>query len=156
MPPTFTSATGVELYVADGIKGSNPCQLELLFTAEDIKSRIKQTYWQDSLYVLGALGKLVALILQTNNLTGGIPASLGNISSLGIFSVAYNNLVGSIPHELGRLKSLTFLAIGPNNLFGTIPFPLYNMSSMSTFSIAFNQINGTLPSNIGLMLPNLK
>ncbi|GMN59726.1 hypothetical protein TIFTF001_028807 [Ficus carica] len=105
---------------------------------------------------LGSLMKLVGLELGINNLTGVIPASFGNISSLRYFLVEENKLMGTIPHELGRLKRLTVFNVDLNNLSGEIPLSLYNMSSMRSFSVIVNHFKGTLPPNIGCTLPNLQ
>ena len=100
--------------------------------------------------------KLKLLQLEVNNLVGGIPPSLGNLSSLTKFGVAYNNLEGNILDAIGQLNGLVLITISFNKLLGTIPSSLYNVSSLQTFSVSFNHLNGTLPANIGLNLPNLQ
>lgn len=100
--------------------------------------------------------KLEVLHIGKNNLTGGIPASLGNLSSIRQLSLAYNNLVENVPDEIGRLKNLSYFTLGPNNLSGMLPLFLFNISSMSTLSLTDNQFHGILPPNIGLTLPNLQ
>ena len=100
--------------------------------------------------------KLERLFISINNLTGGIPPSFGNLSSLKYFIAMYNNLVGNILDVVGQLKSLRLFAIGINKLSGIIPSFLYNVSFLQILSVPDSQLNGTLPLNIGLNLPNLQ
>ncbi|XP_062095201.1 probable LRR receptor-like serine/threonine-protein kinase At3g47570 [Humulus lupulus] len=105
---------------------------------------------------LGSLTKLFRINLQTNNLTGEIPPTLANISSLEEFNVIDNTLVGTVPKEFGKLEMLKVFAVGSNDLSGMIPPSLYNISSLISFSTTDNQFKGTLPPHVGLQLPNLE
>ncbi|KAF3434957.1 hypothetical protein FNV43_RR22044 [Rhamnella rubrinervis] len=99
----------------------------------------------------------IPMEVGANRLTGAIPPTIGNLSSLEAFQVAFNNLEGHIPEEIERLKSLSFFNIAANSLSGTIPSSLYNMSSITGISMANNyRLRGTLPENIGITLPNLQ
>ena len=96
-----------------------------------------------------------ALGLAKNNLTGKIPASLGNLSSLSLLSVGENNLVGSIPEELGK-TSINFIQLCMNRLTGTIPSSLYNLSNMRHFGLSSNQLEGSLSQEICVAFPHLR
>nr|XP_020181382.2 receptor-like protein 14 [Aegilops tauschii subsp. strangulata] len=50
------------------------------------------------------MGEIESLDLSHNELSGPIPWQLTQLSSLGVFSVAYNNLSGCIPNS-GQLSS---------------------------------------------------
>nr|XP_011462109.1 PREDICTED: putative receptor-like protein kinase At3g47110 [Fragaria vesca subsp. vesca] len=93
---------------------------------------------------------------KLNNLTGEIPPSLGNLSSLTELGASTNNLVGSIPSSLGQLKMLTFFSLDVNNLSGTIPPSIYNLSAIVAFSVAGNQIQGSIPSHLSTAFPHLE
>ncbi|XP_077230320.1 uncharacterized protein LOC143863513 isoform X2 [Tasmannia lanceolata] len=99
---------------------------------------------------------LAFLNLLHNNLTGNIPSSLGNLSSLIVLDLTLNSLEGNIPHELGRLSVLKSLELGLNKLSGMIPPPLYNLSSLVNLVLVGNQLHGSLSPNLGLSLANLK
>ncbi|GJV09538.1 leucine-rich repeat protein [Tanacetum coccineum] len=101
------------------------------------------------------ISKLSFLAIDDNNLTGVIPPSLGNITTMEVFSIVYNPLGGSIPDTLGRWKSLRELAFGDCYLNGTIPRSIFNLSLLTSFSVPGNQLTGSLPLEIGTMLPNL-
>jgi hypothetical protein len=49
--------------------------------------------------------------LYENNLTGPIPPSFGNLTSLLELKLHRNSLSGSIPASLGNIKSLQFLYV---------------------------------------------
>ena len=79
---------------------------------------------------LGNLSSLVGLALNNNQLSGSIPAELGNPSSFGYLDLSYNQLSGSIPAELGNLSNLQLLELHSNQLGGPIPTDLGNLSNM--------------------------
>ncbi|XP_039144088.1 receptor kinase-like protein Xa21 [Dioscorea cayenensis subsp. rotundata] len=105
---------------------------------------------------LGSTPKLELLALDNNNLTGVIPPSFGNLSTLMLFSCMYNNLQGSIPKELGKLPKLEFFQASANTLTGTIPQEIFNLSLMFYFSVGENKLHGILPQELGIKLPKLQ
>ena len=58
-------------------------------------------------------GRVTEVILFRNQLTGGIPAELGNLSNLTGLVLATNQLTGEIPADLGNLSNLTGLTLPP-------------------------------------------
>ncbi len=70
------------------------------------------------------------LYLDTNQLSGSIPAELGNLSNLKWLYLHTNQLSGSIPPELGNLSSLTFMRLYSNQLSGSIPAELEDLSAL--------------------------
>ncbi|CDP21451.1 unnamed protein product [Coffea canephora] len=103
-----------------------------------------------------SLRNLESLSIHFNNLTGIIPPSMGNFTSLSVLSAADNHLEGKIPEVLGQLKTLIGLGLGGNRLNGNIPVSVYNLSQLEVLSLSANQLHGTLPSALGLMLPRLE
>lgn len=65
--------------------------------------------------------KLSVLALQSNQLTGAIPASLGDLGMLVRLDLSFNRLFGSIPRRLADVVSLEVLDIRNNTLSGKIP-----------------------------------
>ena len=94
-------------------------------------------------------GRVTELSLYDNQLSGTIPAELGNLSSLTGLNLGYNQLSGTIPSELGNLSSLTGLYLYDNQLSGTIPSELGNLSSLTGLNLGSNQLSGTIPSELG-------
>ena len=69
-------------------------------------------------------GRVIALVLSTNNLSGEIPAELGSLSNLQSLWLNHNGLSGEIPAELGSLSYLKWLRLGGNSLSGCVPSSL--------------------------------
>ena len=65
---------------------------------------------------LGRHSKLTRLNISYNELTGSIPAQIGNLTQLTFFSASSNQLAGSLPTALGNLTRLTTLDLSNNKL----------------------------------------
>ena len=94
-------------------------------------------------------GRVLKLGLDSNNLSGSIPAELGNLTSLEDLSLDDNNLSGPIPAELGNLTSLENLHIPRNNLSGSIPAELGNLTSLENLWLEYNNLSGPIPAELG-------
>ena len=98
---------------------------------------------------LDADGRVVALSLVANNLTGLIPPELGGLSNLARLDLRANNLAGPIPAELGSLSGLTTLELGSNDLTGPIPPGLGGLSYLVVLDLASNDLSGAIPPELG-------
>ena len=93
--------------------------------------------------------ELIYLGLRSQGLTGTIPASLGNLTSLRSLNLFGNwPLAGTIPPELGQLTNLTYLNLGNNAITGTIPPELSQLINLKTFSLAPNRLTGKIPPEL--------
>ncbi|CAN0127637.1 unnamed protein product [Scytosiphon promiscuus] len=99
--------------------------------------------------VLGNLGAMEVLSLGGNGLTGEIPASLGQLGNLQLLHLQDNKLSGTIPPELGELVALTVLNLGRNKLSGSIPPELGNLRALEELNLANNQLSGPIPAQLG-------
>ena len=76
----------------------------------------------------GSPSRVTSLILddhhlpEDNQLTGRLPAELGQLSALRNLGFGYQRLTGEIPVELGELTQLRNLAVDGNQLTGEIPW----------------------------------
>ncbi|XP_074561880.1 uncharacterized protein LOC141818251, partial [Curcuma longa] len=93
--------------------------------------------------------------LSYNNISGGIPLSMGNFSSLLYLDVSYNGLFGGIPDAFGKLTSLLLLDLSSNEFYGCIPYVLGNLVNLEELYISDNNISCQIPGNIG-KLHNLR
>ncbi|XP_070012335.1 probable LRR receptor-like serine/threonine-protein kinase At3g47570 [Nicotiana sylvestris] len=129
---------------------------------------------------IGNLVNLVVLFMEENQITGSLPISIFNISSLQTLGLWRNNLNGSlsqeignstkmqvidleenmftgeIPKEISNLVELEEFLIDSNNFSGSLAMEIFNISSLRLVGLSFNNLSGTLPSNIGSILPNIE
>ena len=87
--------------------------------------------------------------LGNNELSGPIPAELGNLDSLRRLRLSYNQLSGPLPPELGNLRSLAYLSLASNELTGPLPPELANLSAIEFLSVSRNNLTGTIPAELG-------
>ena len=101
--------------------------------------------------VLANLSSLSALNLRSNELTGSIPSELGSLIYLESMFLDGNELTGSIPPELGALSRVVYLFLGDNELAGSLPATLGNLSSIEHLSLSANDLTGLIPLEWGDM-----
>ncbi|KAI3853518.1 hypothetical protein MKX03_017249 [Papaver bracteatum] len=85
-----------------------------------------------------------------NRLSGTVPSSLYNISSLEEFSLMNNQLQGTIPFDIGfTLPNLIYFSVSGNNFTGNIPSSLSNMSRLEMLQLQINNLVGSIPYTLG-------
>ncbi|MBS1601953.1 MAG: hypothetical protein JST42_04745, partial [Bacteroidetes bacterium] len=90
-------------------------------------------------------GSVSALDLANNNLTGVLPPSIGNLSSIQNLALTYNQLGGGLPASIGNLSNLVFLELS-NNQISAVPDQLCTrMSRLTTLGLNRNQLTGSIP-----------
>ncbi|MBO0931562.1 leucine-rich repeat domain-containing protein [Fibrella aquatilis] len=99
-----------------------------------------------SLSVLSGLEQL--LINNNPQLVGGLPTSIGALTSLTLLDASANGLTGPIPASVGSLTKLTSLSLGFNQLSGRIPSGLGNLSALQRLNVASNKLTGCLPVSL--------
>lgn len=97
---------------------------------------------------IGDLSNLTSLYLISNQLTGNIPSALGNLTKLDTLSLGGNGLNGDIPFSLGNLINLTFLNLRINKLSGNIPFSLANLKKLTVLDLKNNSLEGPIPDSL--------
>ncbi|MES2429488.1 MAG: hypothetical protein V4556_01050 [Bacteroidota bacterium] len=100
-------------------------------------------------------GRVSEIYLDDNNLTGPIPASIGDLTGLNNLWLSYNNLTGSIPESITNLTDLKTLDLYNNKLTGVIPDSIDMLKMLTHLILGKNQLNGSIPSSLG-NLNNLK
>ncbi|KAJ9168441.1 hypothetical protein P3X46_019965 [Hevea brasiliensis] len=92
--------------------------------------------------------KLKQLNISDNRLSGPLPASIGNFSSLQILLLSGNQFAGEIPPEIGRLKNVLTLDMSRNNFSGNIPHEIGNCQMLTSLDLSQNQLSGPIPTQI--------
>ncbi|XP_058080660.1 uncharacterized protein At4g06744-like [Magnolia sinica] len=86
------------------------------------------------------------LTLANNQLTGGIPRSIGNLSNTLVEVLLLNNqLSGCLPYEIGLLERATVFDVGNNWLTGPLPCSLGCLKSVEQLNFAGNYLYGHIP-----------
>lgn len=90
------------------------------------------------------------LALQSNpSLSGELPSSLGEVSTLRVLSLSQNSLQGNIPSQIGGLRCLEQLDLSYNNFSGQIPKGIGGLKSLGILDLSWNGIEGYLPHSLG-------
>ncbi|CBI20586.3 unnamed protein product, partial [Vitis vinifera] len=99
---------------------------------------------------LYARGALLGVVASNNNLSGEVPTSLGNCTSLLTIQVeiANNKFYGPIPAEISSWMNISVLNANNNMLSGKIPVELTSLWNITVLLLDENQFSGELPSQI--------
>lgn len=94
---------------------------------------------------IGNLTNLEIVLLQNNAISGPIPKDIGNLSKLRTLDLSCNNLTGEIPASVGQLKSLQYLRLNNNSLYGAFPQSLIQITQLSFLDLSYNNLSGPVP-----------
>ena len=106
------------------------------------------TWFAVSCDATGTTVKEINACCPGNNLSGSLPASLGNLSNLTTLRLEYNHLSGNIPTDLGKLTNLTHLYLAGNQLSGSIPTQLGSLTNLTYLQLSDNQLSGSIPTQL--------
>ena len=142
---------------AQGTVATDRAALEALYNATDGANWTDNTNWLSNAALSqwhgvttdGTTGRVTDLYLTDNNLSGEIPAELGDLSSLQNLYLWQNNLSGEIPAELGDLSNLLVLFLEDNNLSGAIPAELGDLTNLQSLYLAQNGLSREIPTELG-------
>ncbi|PHT31144.1 hypothetical protein CQW23_27481 [Capsicum baccatum] len=88
------------------------------------------------------IGSIFPKLSGDNNLSGNIPAWLGNSSSLKYLALSRNHLKGHIPPDYCRLEGLWVLDLSENNLAGMIPSCFSAFQYLKHVHLSKNMLQG--------------
>ncbi|KAK0592268.1 hypothetical protein LWI29_016109 [Acer saccharum] len=89
---------------------------------------------------------MLGIDLSCNELTGDIPADIGNLQGIIAMNLSHNSLLGSIPESFSNLTNIESLDLSHNKLSGRIPPQLTQLNSLGTFNVSFNNLSGPVPN----------
>ncbi|KAJ8441808.1 hypothetical protein Cgig2_021498 [Carnegiea gigantea] len=82
---------------------------------------------------------------SSNNFTGRIPDSIGNLRGLQALNLSNNHLMGRIPSSLSNIIDLESLDLSMNMLSGGIPQELTKLTFLEIFNVSHNLLVGPIP-----------
>ena len=142
--------------VTNAIIAGDRAALEALYNATDGANWTDNTNWLSNAALsqwhgvtTDVNGRVTQLDLADNTLTGGIPAELGNLTSLERLYLNGNALTGGIPAELGSLTNLITLSLNGNELSGQIPKELEGLTNLRELRLDDNTLTGEIPVELG-------
>ena len=91
---------------------------------------------------------LAELLLSSNNFSGRIPRSLGNITSLRRLDLSDNQFTGKIPNRFTRLKNLASFAAHTNKLTGMFPRKLCDLPELQRLVLSNNELSGSVEDTL--------
>ncbi|XP_072969581.1 leucine-rich repeat receptor protein kinase HPCA1-like [Typha angustifolia] len=90
--------------------------------------------------------QLIHLLLDNNNFSGSIPASLGLMTTLEVLRLDKNSFTGPVPSNLNNLTSVAEMHLANNKLTGPLP-NLTGMDALSFVDMSNNSFNASdIPS----------
>jgi Leucine-rich repeat (LRR) protein len=98
---------------------------------------------------IGNLTSLQYIDLGSNQLSGSIPTEIGNLTLLTDLGLYYNQLTGALPTQIGNLAALKNLYLNNNLLTGAIPTQIGNLTALQSLLLGSNQLSGAIPTQIG-------
>ncbi|KAK4254447.1 hypothetical protein QN277_009831 [Acacia crassicarpa] len=100
---------------------------------------------------LSNFSSIQMLSLSGNQFSGPIPSSIGQLHQVLRLDLSRNLFSGEIPPEIGNCFHLTYLDMSQNNLSGSIPIEISNIHILNYLNLSRNHLNETIPKSIGTM-----
>ncbi|MYI07172.1 MAG: hypothetical protein F4059_07635, partial [Gemmatimonadetes bacterium] len=150
---------GISSHEGTGTECSPPSDrevLEILFDATGGTDWTNATSWLTdeplgdwSGVTTDSDGRVVALELSGNNLSGGFPPEIADLDQLRELDLVFNRLTGPIPPRLGGVTQLTQRDIWAVELSGPIPPELGDLANLTRLHADRNQLTGPIPAELG-------
>ncbi|KAM3318504.1 hypothetical protein ACQJBY_035958 [Aegilops geniculata] len=93
--------------------------------------------------------KLVTFIASKNQLIGGLPVAIANISSLVRIDLSDNLLTEPVPGSITMLENLVWLDLSNNDMSGPIPIQIGMLGRLEQLFLQANKFSGSIPRSFG-------
>jgi hypothetical protein len=145
----FENLSNLKYLVMDGnaYNSSLPTQIVNLPQLEYLY--VGFSFLEGDLSFLPQMPTIFELWIDDNpGLSGTIPTTIGQASTLVSLSVTNCDLSGPLPTELGQLTDMIQMWLFDNTLTGTIPTELGNLVKMKILKLEENDLNGVMPDSV--------
>lgn len=182
IPPSLGNISGLQMIdlSSNNLTGEIPSSfgnlpnLTYVYLSKNMLEASESRQSWEFLHALGNCKNLQKLSLESNQLQGVIPNSVGNLSiNLDTLSLGSNNLSGIVPPSIGNLtglikltlennyfsctigewignlKKLQGLVLAGNNFLGPIPSFVGNLSQLTNIALDLNELEGPIPPSLG-------
>lgn len=102
-------------------------------------------------FSLSNFSSLQILLLSGNKFSGPIPPSIGDLRQVLKLDLSGNSISGGIPPEIGKCDHLTYVDLSQNNLSGSIPPQVSDIRILNYLNLSRNHLNQTIPKSLGSM-----
>jgi len=103
--------------------------------------------------VLANLAQLTHLEIESNFLSGTMPAVIGELTNLVYIYMRRNEMTYNLDFlRGGKLKDLFALWLDNNSITGTIPTEIGLLTGLASVSITNTTLSGTIPSEMGKLV----
>jgi hypothetical protein len=146
---------GMNQHISAQVAQQDSVALVALYNSTDGANWTDNTTWltvqpvSDWFGITATNGRVSAIILNNNNLSGTIPPEIGDLTNLTDLQFFLNQLSGSLPSTIGNLLNLTNLYLSANQLSGAIPTEIGNLVNLETLNIGSNDFSEAIPAEIG-------
>ena len=149
IPATLGNLTGLswmDLSV-NQLGGLIPASLSNLVSVVGLK--LQQNFFSGSIQGLlsesSVWHQMQSLNLSYNQLSGDIPATIGNLSGLSYLDLRWNMFSREIPDEISSLAQLDYLDLSHNHLTGPFPAGLCDIVGLEFLNFSYNLLSGEVP-----------
>lgn len=108
----------------------------------------KQVYLWDGIWLNS--GRVFRIDLSGNNLTGELPAEMGDLIKVDYVDLSGNAINGNIPNTIGNMSELAYLDLSNNSINGIIPGEIGKLDLLSHLDFSENQISGLPQESSGM------
>ena len=98
---------------------------------------------------IGQLTNLEVLSLKGHRFSGGVPESFANLTRLRSLRLERNDLSGPLPETVSRLENLSGIDLDNNRFSGPLPVSWSNLPELGHISLCCNQLSGSIPPEYG-------
>ncbi|CAH8383213.1 unnamed protein product [Eruca vesicaria subsp. sativa] len=93
----------------------------------------------------GMIDFMYGMDLSNNEISGDIPAELGDLPKVNAMNLSHNFLSSSIPSSFSNLKAIESLDLSYNMLHGSIPYQISSLTFLAVFDVSHNNLSGIIP-----------